>query len=92
MNGYPRGEAADVVRLRLLSPMLSHLLAAKGISEEAMAARRLRDGAYTLVVQTESRLRTGATARPEASRSPTLASAGLMRQAEALATAPSNGS
>jgi hypothetical protein len=57
----PRGEAADVARLRVLSPMLSHLLAAKGISEEAMAARRLRDGAYALVVQTESRLRTGAT-------------------------------
>jgi hypothetical protein len=56
----PRGEAADVARLRLLSPRLSHLLAAKGISEDAFAARRLRDGAYTLVTQTESRLRAAA--------------------------------
>ena len=56
----PRGEAADVARLRVLSPLLSHLLAAKGMSEEAMAARRLRNGAYTLVAQTEGRIRAGA--------------------------------
>jgi len=56
----PRGEADDVASLRVLSPRLSHLLAAKGMSEEAIAARRLRNGAYTLVVQTENRVRVGA--------------------------------
>jgi hypothetical protein len=61
LAGCPRGEAADVARLRELSPILSHLLAAKGMGEEAVTARKLRDGAYTLVMQTESRLRIGAT-------------------------------
>jgi hypothetical protein len=62
LAGCPRGEAADVARLGELSPILSHLLAAKGgMGEEAINARKLRDGAYALVTQTENRLRIGAT-------------------------------
>jgi hypothetical protein len=56
----PRGEAADVARLRELSPTLPHLLAAKGMSEDAAPAHQLRNGAYTLVIQTESRFRAAA--------------------------------
>ena len=56
----PRGEPEAVARLRELSPQLSHLLAAKGMSPEAQKARRLRDGAFTLVTQTERRLRIAA--------------------------------
>ena len=55
-----RGEPEAVQRLRELSPQLSHLLAAKGMSPEALSARRLRDGAFTLVAQTERRLRIAA--------------------------------
>jgi hypothetical protein len=61
IDSCPRGEAADVVRLRELSPQLSHYLAAKGMSEEAVKARRRRDAAYTLVMQTETRFRLAAT-------------------------------
>jgi hypothetical protein len=61
IDGCPRGEAADVARLRVLSPQLSHLLAAKGMSEEATKARKRRDGAYALVMQTETRFRLAAT-------------------------------
>ena len=61
IDGCPRGEAADVVRLRELSPELSHLLAAKGMSEEAIKARQRRDAAYSLVMQTETRFRLAAT-------------------------------
>lgn len=57
----PRGEAADVTRLRELSPILSHLLAAKGMGEAAIKARRLRNGAYALVMQAEGRFRLAAT-------------------------------
>ena len=60
INGCPRGEAADVARLRVISPQLSHLLSAKGMSEDATNARKKRDGAHGLVMQTETRLRTGA--------------------------------
>jgi hypothetical protein len=61
IDGCPRGEAVDVARLRVLSPQLSHLLAAKGMSEDATKARKRRDGAYALVVQTETRFRVAAT-------------------------------
>ena len=57
IDGCPREEAADVVRLRELSPKLSHLLAAKGMGEEATKARKRRDGAYALVMATETRFR-----------------------------------
>ncbi len=60
IDSCPRGEAADGARLRVLSPQLSHLLAAKGMSEEATKARKRRDGAYALVMQTETRFRLGA--------------------------------
>ena len=60
LAGCPRGEAADVVRLREISPLISHLLAAKGMSEDALLARHLRDGAYVLVVEAENRFRIGA--------------------------------
>ena len=56
----PRGEPADVARLRVLSPILSHLLAAKGMNPEAVAARKVRDGAFTLVMQSANRFRAGA--------------------------------
>jgi hypothetical protein len=58
--GCPREEAADVARLRELSPMLSHLLAAKGMSADATNARKRRDAAYALVMQTETRFRLAA--------------------------------
>lgn len=61
IDGCPRGEVADVARLRELSPELSHLLAAKGMSEEAIKARQRRDAAYSLVMQTETRFRLAAT-------------------------------
>jgi len=60
LDGCPRGEAADVARLRELSPLLSHLLAAKGMSEEAMKSRQRRDASYWLVMQTETRFRLAA--------------------------------
>ena len=60
IDGCPRGEAVDAARLRVLSPLLSHLLAAKGMSEEATKARKRRDGAYALVMQTETRFRLAA--------------------------------
>jgi hypothetical protein len=60
IDGCPRGEAAGVARLRLISPQLSHLLSAKGMSEEATKARKRRDGAYALVMQTEARFRLAA--------------------------------
>lgn len=60
IDGCPRGEAVDVARLRVLSPQLSHLLSAKGMSEEATKARKRRDGAYALVMQTETRFRQAA--------------------------------
>ena len=50
-----------MARLRELSPELSHLLAAKGMSEEAIKARQRRDAAYVLVIQTETRFRLAAT-------------------------------
>ncbi len=56
----PRGEAAAAERMRALSPQLAQLLAAKGMTEEAQQARRLRDAAYTLVMRTERRLRAAA--------------------------------
>lgn len=56
----PRDEAADVAKLRELSPKLSHLLAAKGMSEEAQKARQFRDASYALVMKTETRLRAAA--------------------------------
>jgi hypothetical protein len=56
----PRGEARAAARLAELSPMLSRLLADKTLSPEAQDARRLRDGAYTLVIHAERRLRTAA--------------------------------
>ena len=60
LEACPRGEAASVKRLAEISPQLSHLLGAKTFSDEARAARQLRDGAYTLVVQTERRIRAAA--------------------------------
>lgn len=60
IDSCPRGEAADAARLRALSPQLSHLLAAKGMSEEATKARKRRDGAYALAMQTETRFRLAA--------------------------------
>jgi hypothetical protein len=56
----PRGEATAVARLRELSPQLSHLLSAKSMSPEAQEARQLRDGVFTLITQTERRLRIAA--------------------------------
>jgi hypothetical protein len=56
----PRGEAAAVERLRAASPELSRLLGAKTISEDGRKARRLRDGAYTLVTLSERRIRAAA--------------------------------
>ena len=61
IDGCPRDEPADVARLRELSPQLSHLLAAKGMSEDATKARKRRDGAYALMMQTEARFRLAAT-------------------------------
>lgn len=55
-----RGECDAVARLRHLSPLLSHLIAAKGMSPEALKARLLRDGVFTLVTHTERRLRIAA--------------------------------
>jgi hypothetical protein len=60
IDDCPRGEAADVASLRVLSPKLSHLLAAKGMSEEATKARKRRDASYALVMQTETRFRLAA--------------------------------
>jgi hypothetical protein len=56
----PRGEAAAAARLYELSPLLSRLLADKALSPAALRARKLRDAAYTLVMNTERRLRTAA--------------------------------
>lgn len=55
-----RDEAGRVARLAELSPMLSRLLADKVLSPEAQQARKLRDAAYTLVLNTERRLRAAA--------------------------------
>jgi hypothetical protein len=60
LEGCPRDEAADVARLREISPTLSHLLAAKGMSADATNARKRRDAAYALVMQTETRFRLAA--------------------------------
>ncbi|WP_437593124.1 ATPase [Sorangium sp. So ce1000] len=56
----PRGEAAAVVRLRELSPLLTRALADKTLTLEAVRSRKLRDAAYTLVVNAERRLRAAA--------------------------------
>ncbi|WP_437303029.1 ATPase [Sorangium sp. So ce388] len=56
----PRGEAAAVARLRELSPLLARMLADKTLSPEALRSRKLRDAAYTLVVNAERRLRAAA--------------------------------
>ncbi|XXX79319.1 ATPase [Sorangium sp. So ce134] len=56
----PRGEAAAVARLRELSLLLARMLADKTLSPEALRSRKLRDAAYTLVVNAERRLRAAA--------------------------------
>ncbi|WP_437624498.1 hypothetical protein [Sorangium sp. So ce1151] len=56
----PRGEAAAVDRLREFSPLLARMLADKTLSPEALRSRKLRDAAYTLVVNAERRLRAAA--------------------------------
>ncbi|MBK8257727.1 MAG: ATPase [Polyangiaceae bacterium] len=56
----PRGEAQMVERLEQLSPKLSHLLGAKTLGEEARTARLARDRAFTLVANTERRIRAAA--------------------------------
>ena len=56
----PRGEAAVAARLHELSPLLARLLADKTLSPETLRARKLRDAAYTLVMNIERRLRTAA--------------------------------
>jgi hypothetical protein len=60
VNKAPRGEAAAVARLRELSPLLARMLADKTLSPEALRSRKLRDAAYTLVVNAERRLRAAA--------------------------------
>lgn len=60
INASPRGEAESAARLAILSPTLSRLLSAKSLTAEAQEARRLRDAMYTLVINTERRLRTAA--------------------------------
>ncbi|MGK4006798.1 ATPase [Sorangium sp. So ce1036] len=56
----PRGEAAAEARLRELSPLLARMLADKTLSLDAVRSRKLRDAAYTLVVNAERRLRAAA--------------------------------
>ncbi|WP_438003846.1 ATPase [Sorangium sp. So ce321] len=60
LDKAPRGEAASVARLRELSPLLARMLADKTLSPEALRSRKLRDAAYTLVVNAERRLRAAA--------------------------------
>ncbi|WP_437825259.1 ATPase [Sorangium sp. So ce1153] len=60
LDRAPRGEAAAVARLRELSPLLARMLADKTLSPEALRSRKLRDAAYTLVVNAERRLRAAA--------------------------------
>ncbi|WP_438002706.1 hypothetical protein WME89_27510 [Sorangium sp. So ce321] len=60
LDKAPRGEAAAVARLRELSPLLARMLADKTLSPEALRSRKLRDAAYTLVVNAERRLRAAA--------------------------------
>ena len=60
LAGCPRGEAAAVERLRAASAELSRLLGAKTIREDGRKARRIRDGAYTLVTLSERRIRAAA--------------------------------
>lgn len=56
----PRGEAAAAKRLSEMSPRLAHLLGAKTLAVAGRPARRMRDGAYTLVMNTERRIRAAA--------------------------------
>jgi len=60
LDSCPRGEASAARRLVELSPQLAHLLGAKTITDEARAARQLRNGIYTLVLNTERRIRAAA--------------------------------
>lgn len=60
IKNAPRGEAHAAARLAALAPALSRLLAAKSLTAEARDARKLRDGVYTLVINTERRLRAAA--------------------------------
>lgn len=55
-----KGEAAAARRLAEMSPELVSLLGQKSRDEGSRAARRLRDGAYTLVQGTERRIRAAA--------------------------------
>jgi len=55
-----KGEAAAARRLAEMSPKMVSLLGEKSRDEGTRAARRLRDGAYTLVQGTERRIRAAA--------------------------------
>jgi hypothetical protein len=56
----PRGEEQAVARLKDVFPRMSHLLGAKMLSSSALEARKLRDGAYTMVMNSERRFRAAA--------------------------------
>lgn len=56
----PRGEARSAKRLAEMSPHLTHLLGAKSLDAGGRTARRARDGAYTLMITTERRIRAAA--------------------------------
>lgn len=56
----PRGEGAAAKRLAEISPRLTHLLGAKTLEVGSRPARKVRDGAYTLMVNTERRIRAAA--------------------------------
>jgi hypothetical protein len=56
----PRGEQRAVARLEQVYPRLTHLLSAKALSSSALEARKLRDGAYTMVMNAERRFRAAA--------------------------------
>ena len=60
LDGGASHVARTVTRLRELSPLLARMLADKTLSPEALRSRKLRDAAYTLVVNAERRLRAAA--------------------------------
>lgn len=60
IDAAPRGEGKAAARLAALSPTLSRLLSAKSLTAEAQDGRKLRDAVYTLMINTERRLRAAA--------------------------------